>query len=86
MAINKKLIHFKNKTNFNNEIANNNILDTSIVFIQDAQEIYTHGTEYQFVNWSKLMTEVPQGYTYFVVDGTEGALLDSEGKYFYTLK
>lgn len=50
MAINKKLIHFKNKINFNNEIANDSILDTSIVFIQDAQEIYTHDTEYQFVN------------------------------------
>lgn len=46
MAINKKLIHFKNKENFNNEVANGNILDTSIVFIQDTQEIYTHGTFY----------------------------------------
>ena len=33
MAINKKLIHFKNKQNFENEVANNNILDNSIVFI-----------------------------------------------------
>lgn len=46
MAINKKIIHFKNKKNFDNEVANGNILDTSIVFIQDTQEIYTHGTFY----------------------------------------
>ena len=46
MAINKKLIHFKNKENFDSEVANGNILDTSIVFIQDTNEIYTHGTFY----------------------------------------
>jgi hypothetical protein len=33
MAINKKLIHFKKKENFDTEVANGNILDTSIVFI-----------------------------------------------------
>ena len=33
MAINKKLIHFKNKQKFNEELANGNILETSIVFI-----------------------------------------------------
>ena len=46
MAINKKLIHFKNKQTFEQEVANGNILDTSIVFIQDSKEIYTHGTIY----------------------------------------
>lgn len=46
MAINKKLIHFKNKENFDTEVANGNILDTSIVFIQDTKEIYTHGQFY----------------------------------------
>ena len=51
MAINKKLIHFKNKENFNTEVANGNILNTSIVFIQDTQEIYTHG---QFYDGSKI--------------------------------
>ena len=54
MAINKKLIHFKNKQNFDNEVANGNILDTSIVFIQDSKEISTHGTVYKTVNWSIL--------------------------------
>lgn len=46
MAINKKLIHFNSKTNFENEVANNNILDTSIVFIKDTKEIWTHGQFY----------------------------------------
>jgi hypothetical protein len=32
------------------------------------------------------MTEVPQGYTSFIVAGAEGELIDSEGKRFYTLK
>lgn len=54
MAINKKLIHFKNKENFENEVANSNILDTSICFIQDTKEISTHGTIYKSVNWSIL--------------------------------
>ena len=46
MAINKKLIHFKTKENFNREVANNNILESSICFIQDTKEIYTHGQLY----------------------------------------
>ena len=54
MAINKKLIHFKNKERFEEELANNNILDSSIVFIQDSKEISTHGTVYKSVNWSIL--------------------------------
>lgn len=54
MAINKKLIHFKNKENFNREVANNNILESSIVFIQDSRELYTHGCVYKTVNWTIL--------------------------------
>jgi hypothetical protein len=54
MAINKKLIHFKKKENFENEVANNNILSNSIVFIQDSREISTHGTVYKTVCWSIL--------------------------------
>ena len=46
MAINKKLIHFNKKEDFNREVANGNILDHSIVFIKDSKEIYTHGTCY----------------------------------------
>lgn len=46
MAINKKLIHFKLKSTFESELEAGNILDTSIVFIQDANLIWTHGTYY----------------------------------------
>ena len=46
MAINKKLIHFKNKSTFLSNLEAGNILDTSIVFIQDAKQIWTHGTLY----------------------------------------
>lgn len=46
MAINKKLIHFKNLTAFETQKAAGNILDTSICFIQDAKKIYTHGQFY----------------------------------------
>ena len=52
MAINKKLIHFKTKSNFSNEVANNNILDTSICFIKDSQQIYTHGQYYNCKDWA----------------------------------
>lgn len=58
MAINKKLIHFKNQQTFEQEVANGNILDSSIVFIQDSKEISTHGTVYKTVNWSVL--EAPE--------------------------
>lgn len=64
MAINKKLIHFKNKQTFESEVANENILDTSIVFIQDSKEISTHGTVYKTVNWS-ILTNPSQEYTTF---------------------
>ena len=42
--INKKLIHFATKANFNARKAE--IPDTSIAFIKDTQEIYTHGQLY----------------------------------------
>lgn len=46
MAINKKLIHFQTKTAFTAELNAGNILDTSIVFIKDTKEIWTHGQFY----------------------------------------
>lgn len=67
MAINKKLIHFKTKQNFDNKVANNEILDTSIVFIQDSKEIHTHGTTYKSVNWSVL--EPPKGVFIYDING-----------------
>lgn len=55
MAINKKLIHFKNKQKFEEELANNNILNTSICFIQDTKEIWTHGTIYCYNEWAEVL-------------------------------
>lgn len=49
MAIEKKLIHFNEDAEFKKRLSNNEILNTSIVFIKDTNKIYTHGTEYQFV-------------------------------------
>lgn len=46
MPINKKLIHFNKKEKFLEELNAGNILDTSIVFIKDTQEIYTHKQYY----------------------------------------
>ena len=44
MAINKKLIHFKNKEAFDRELQAGNIMDTSICWIPDAKFIYIRGT------------------------------------------
>lgn len=49
MAIEKKLIHFNEDAEFKKRLDNNEILNTSIVFIKDTNKIYTHGAEYQFV-------------------------------------
>lgn len=55
-TIDNRLVHFKHKTDFETRLNNPNeeetrphhgeILDSSIVFIQDANKIWTHGTEY----------------------------------------
>ena len=45
MAINKKLIHFKTYAAYKKELDAGNIQDYSIVFIQDAKKIVTHGWE-----------------------------------------
>ena len=39
MAINKKLIHFATKANFNVRLANSEIDNKSIIFIDDTKEI-----------------------------------------------
>lgn len=47
MSINKQFVHFNLREDFDKELAAGNILDTSIVFIKDTQELYTHGQLYQ---------------------------------------
>lgn len=46
MAIEKKLIHFSKLSDFETQLNAENILDYSIVFIQDAKKIWTHGQYY----------------------------------------
>ena len=60
MAINKKLIHFKNKTDFQTQYNAGNLLNTSIVFIQDAKQIWTHG---QFYSCPFTEEEIKQLFT-----------------------
>lgn len=45
-TIDKKLIHFKTKSAFENALANDQLNDWSIVFIKETQEIWTHGQLY----------------------------------------
>lgn len=54
MAINKKLVHFKTFAKFNEELSAGNILDTSICWIKDTKQIWTHG---QFYDCSSLTDE-----------------------------
>lgn len=82
MAINKKLIHFKTKNSFNRETSQGNILDNSIVFIQDSKEISTHGTLYKTVNWSVLDTitgSFYDGSTYKYNPITKTIVLNTSG-------
>lgn len=84
MSINKKLVHFSNKDKFIEQLESDNILDSSIVFIKDSNEIFTHGTTYSYVNWSVLKTDVPAGYsTVYGPDNVQ--LLDSAGNELYIL-
>ena len=79
MAINKKLIHFKNKQKFNEELANGNILETSIVFIQDTTEIYTHG---QLYDGSKVdLSELEEAISKIKTDGDGLMYLNDKGEY-----
>jgi len=71
MAINKKLIHFRRKEVFEEKLANNEILNTSIVFIDDTNEIWTHGENYKFIEWDVL---IPKGYDSLFIQDINGKL------------
>ena len=61
MAIKKKFIHFKKKESFQRELDAGNILNTSIVFIADAKQIYLNGTyfsENTLFNLSELLDNI----------------------------
>lgn len=69
MAIKKKIIHFKTKNNFQKELDAGNILETSIVFIKDTKEIWTHNEYYSQLP-EGLLTKEEAEETYAKQDGT----------------
>lgn len=69
MAIQKKLIHFKSLSKFQEALRGDQILDTSIVFIQDAKLIWTHGTYY---------SSVIKGYDKIVITEDNVNILDGD--------
>ena len=77
-TINKKLVFFENKKDFEERNLAGDILDTSIVFVKDSNEIYTHGTEYQWVKWSTLELDVPNGFNLVKTD--DGILRSANGR------
>lgn len=81
--INKKLVHFNNKTTFEEQNDAGNILETSIVFVKDSNEIYTHGAEYQWVGWSYLIN-IPTDYSLF--ETKTDLLKDADNEYFVILE
>ena len=89
MAINKKLIHFNKKEDFEREVANENILNHSIVFIKDTKEIYTHGTIYgnnNSIKWSNLDTSmefVDLGFNVYWASCNLGATKPEDTGLFY---
>lgn len=66
----KIFIHYKSKDDFLGNI--DNISDTAIVFIQDSQQIYTHGTYYANAFLIQEITSESDGLvTIPTVDGYE---------------
>lgn len=82
MAIDKKLIHFNTKDVFDQK--KDQIKDSSIVFVKDANMIYTHGEAYQFIEWTVLSNSnvPPDGYD-IITDLEHNQLSDSEGLELY---
>lgn len=54
MAINNKFVHFKTSAKFQEQLEAGNIKDTSVCFIKDTNQIYTHG---QYYDCSELTDE-----------------------------
>lgn len=78
----KKLYHFNEKSKF--EEKKSEIPETSIVFVKDSNEIYTHGNLYSFCNWGVLKTEIPAGYN-TLIGSNNIQILDSTGAEIYVL-
>lgn len=78
--INKKLIHFRTKAKFEERLAANDILETSIVFIQDEKLIWTHGTYYSESSGGNGTWATPPNTTYSVTTTSANGLMSSGDK------
>lgn len=77
MAINKKLVHFKTYAAFETELNAGNILETSVVWIKETKQMYTHGEYYDCSGLSEEDTQklavilsTGDGTKYLADDGT----------------
>lgn len=52
MPIENNFLHFENDSTFQNQ--KSEIKEDSITFVKDSSKIYTHGKEYNLVNWNTL--------------------------------
>lgn len=78
MAINKKLIHFKTFAAFKVELDAGNILETSIVWIKDKKQIYTHG---EYYDCSSMSQEDMNKLEAIILDGEGDKFLTNDGTY-----
>lgn len=69
-TINKKLVFFERKDDFDNRNNAGDILDSSIVFVKDSNKIYTHNTDYQWIGWSRIISPFVKS-----IDATAGDIV-----------
>ena len=69
-TINKKLVFFNKKEDFDNRNNAGDILDSSIVFVKDSNKIYTHNTDYQWIGWSRIISPFVKS-----IDATAGDIV-----------
>lgn len=86
MAITNKLITFNKLTSFETQLAQGNILETSIVFIKDAKKIWTKGTYFDCSGGGSSIPiiELPTGLS-GTLDESQLTVLNNEPNMFIAL-
>lgn len=74
-------IYAKYKDLVEDQLNSGNIPEEAVVFIEDSNEIHTHGKNYKCISWSKLTLDVPEGHERFYVDD---ALFRTADGHFFT--
>ena len=77
MAITNKLITFNKLTSFETQLAQGNILDTSIVFIKDAKKIWTKGTYFDCSGGGSSIPVIDEIGSYFI-ETTSGTFNETQ--------